>query len=112
MSDRRPEKTEDGFTIIYRHDQLPEFGSEAEEREFWETHTWSEEMMDVAAREADTYPLPPVRTRSTAVNVRFEDDILRRLKRLARMKGMGYQTLLKTFVQERLYEEEKISKLR
>jgi hypothetical protein len=106
---REPEKTEDGFTIIYGHDQLPVFGSEAEEREFWEWHTWSEEMMDVAARGVGTYPLPPARTRSTAVNVRFED---RRLKRLARVKGMGYQTLLKAFVQERLYEEEKLSKLR
>jgi len=30
--------------------------------------------------------------------VRFEDDTLRRLKRLARVKGKGYQTLLKAFV--------------
>jgi hypothetical protein len=32
---------------------------------------------------------------------------VRRLRRLAEKKGTTYQTLLKTFVQERLYEEEK-----
>ena len=38
---------------------------------------------------------------------RFEDDTVTRLKVLAERKGMGYQTLLKEFVVERLYEEEK-----
>ena len=32
---------------------------------------------------------------------------MHRLRRLAEKKGTKYQTLLKTFVQERLYEEEK-----
>ena len=45
--------------------------------------------------------------RSGPIAVRFEDDTVARLKTLAERKGMGYQTLLKTFVQERLYEEEK-----
>ena len=45
--------------------------------------------------------------RSGPIAVRFEDDTVTRLKVLAERKGMGYQTLLKAFVQERLYEEEK-----
>lgn len=103
----RPEKTEDGFTIVYDHDQLPEFKSEAEENEFWGNHAWSEEMMDKAALEASNYPLPPIRSRQSATSIRFDNSILRRLKSLARRRGVGYQTLLKTFVAERLYEEEK-----
>lgn len=45
--------------------------------------------------------------RSGPIAVRFEDDTVARLKVLAERKGMGYQTLLKAFVVERLYEEEK-----
>ena len=51
--------------------------------------------------------LEPKRKRSNPIAVRFEDDTVARLKTLAERKGMGYQTLLKAFVQERLYEEEK-----
>jgi hypothetical protein len=38
---------------------------------------------------------------------RFDEDTLRRAKTLARIRHIGYQTLLKQFVLERLYEEEK-----
>ena len=37
----------------------------------------------------------------------FDPDVLKRLQALAKKKGKGYQTLLKEFVLERLYEEEK-----
>lgn len=39
--------------------------------------------------------------------MRFDEFTLRRLKDLARRRNTGYQTLLKQFVAERLYEEEK-----
>jgi hypothetical protein len=39
--------------------------------------------------------------------VRFDDFMLGRLKELADRRNVGYQTLLKEFVAERLYEEEK-----
>jgi hypothetical protein len=41
------------------------------------------------------------------VAIRFDDATLRRLKVLAARRHKGYQTLLKEFVLERLYEEEK-----
>ena len=41
------------------------------------------------------------------ISLRLEADTVRRLRALAAKKGTKYQTLLKTFVQERLYEEEK-----
>lgn len=49
----------------------------------------------------------PHAERTRPVPVRFDADTLRRLRTLAARKGTGYQTLLKTFVMERLYEEEK-----
>jgi predicted DNA binding CopG/RHH family protein len=47
----------------------------------------------------------PNRTRPVAV--RFDEFTLQRLKDLASRRNIGYQTLLKGFVLERLYEEEK-----
>lgn len=48
-------------------------------------------------------PIP----RTKPINIRFDDFNLRRLKEMADRRNVGYQTLLKTFVTERLYEEEK-----
>lgn len=45
--------------------------------------------------------------RTTPIAIRFDQFTLRRLKTLAALHNKGYQTLLKEFVVERLYEEEK-----
>jgi hypothetical protein len=45
--------------------------------------------------------------RTTPIAIRFDQFTLRRLKTLATLHNTGYQTLLKEFVVERLYEEEK-----
>jgi hypothetical protein len=45
--------------------------------------------------------------RTTAIALRLDRFTLKRLKALAALRGMRYQTLLKQFVVERLYEEEK-----
>jgi len=51
--------------------------------------------------------LPPMRPRTRSVVIRFDDSTLRRMKALALRRHKGYQTLLKEFVVERLYDEEK-----
>jgi hypothetical protein len=45
--------------------------------------------------------------RTTPIAIRFDQFTLMRLKSLAASRNTGYQTLLKEFVVERLYEEEK-----
>jgi hypothetical protein len=45
--------------------------------------------------------------RTTPIAIRFCQFTLARLKALAELRNTGYQTLLKQFVVERLYEEEK-----
>jgi hypothetical protein len=45
--------------------------------------------------------------RTSPVAVRFDQFTLKRLKALAALHNKGYQTLLKEYVVERLYEEEK-----
>ncbi len=72
--------------------------------EFLEKHGVSEDFLDTI-EDAPEGERP--RPRTKPINVRFDDFTLSRLKALADSKNVGYQTLLKTFVQERLYEEEK-----
>ncbi|HXC23077.1 MAG TPA: hypothetical protein VNU28_00715 [Solirubrobacteraceae bacterium] len=45
--------------------------------------------------------------RTTPIAIRFDEFTLKRLRVLAARRNTGYQTLLKEFVVERLYEEEK-----
>jgi predicted DNA binding CopG/RHH family protein len=45
--------------------------------------------------------------RTKPIAVRFDEFTLKRLRALAARRNTGYQTLLKEFVVERLYEEEK-----
>ena len=47
------------------------------------------------------------KSRTTPIAVRFDEFTLKRLRALADSRNTGYQTLLKEFVVERLYEEEK-----
>lgn len=97
-------------------EDIPAFADEAEEAAFWDTHEPGPglEAERERRRAAGTaLPLPPVRPRAApgkvpaAVSLRVEADTLVRLRRLAEAKGTRYQTLLKQFVQERLYEEER-----
>ncbi len=99
-------------------DEVPAFASEAEEADWWDTHTLSGAYLARAGRpvplEGDaSLPIPAERSRlghrpaATPVNVRLETDTVLRLRALAAKKGTKYQTLLKQFVVERLYEEEK-----
>ena len=83
---------------------IPADLSDEEQIKFLETHGVSEEFLE-KAEEASEDERPRPRTRS--INVRFDDFTLNRLKEIAERRNVGYQTLLKTFVLERLYEEEK-----
>jgi len=87
-------------------DDIPDFANEDEEAEFWATHSFGERLLDQMGP-IDDGSLPPPRERTRPVAIRFDDDTIGRLKALARRKHKGYQTLLKEFVVERLYEEEK-----
>ena len=92
------------ITTLRSLDEVPSFTSEAEEAAFWTTHELSDELL----AHMDDVPeavLPPPRTKP--IPVRFDEDTVRRLKALATKRHKGYQTLLKEFVVERLYEEEK-----
>lgn len=86
--------------------QIPVFSDEAEEADFWATHALAEHLL--GTQNAATDLLPPARPRkSTPTSLRLGTDLERRLRHLAELKDTSYQTLLKEFVLERVYEEEK-----
>lgn len=100
-----PEERPRSVKVVRALEDVPAFASEAEEAQFWATHSLGEEVLQQMG------PLPesliPTRPRTRPVAVRLDEDVLERLRALAAKKHKGYQTLLKEFVIERLYEEEK-----
>ncbi|PLR97745.1 hypothetical protein CVD19_08810 [Bacillus sp. T33-2] len=86
--------------------------TEEETFTFWNTHAMSEELLEETYIEDEDDDLPPPRKQSTKpINLRIENDLLVRLQKVAEIKNVPYQTLLKQFVAERVYEEEKREKI-
>src|SRR5919112_3013322 len=83
---------------------IPAGLSDEERMAFLEEHGVSEYFLkNVEEASEEERPRPHTKP----VNIRFDDFTLRRLKGLAERRNVGYQTLLKEFVTERLYEEER-----
>lgn len=92
-------------SVVERAEDIPTFASEEEEARYWSEHELGDKMLD-SMESLGEEVLPPPRTVARPVSVRFETQLLDRLRALARRRGVRYQTLLKQFVLERLYEEE------
>ncbi len=91
---------------VQSSEEIPQFANEAEEAEFWATHSLSEALL-ARMEPLPEDVLPPTRPRTQPISLRLDSDVLERVRALAEMKHKGYQTLMKEFVVERLYEEEK-----
>ncbi len=91
---------------VERWEDVPEFADEKEEAEFWSSHGLGEGLLSEELTD-DDLGLPEPRSKPKPVAVRLDAETTQRLKTLATKKNKGYQTLLKEFVMERLYEEEK-----
>ncbi|MCC6959719.1 MAG: hypothetical protein IT301_07725 [Dehalococcoidia bacterium] len=89
---------------IQSWDEMPAFKDEAEEAEWWATHSLGEELWDAFPATDDGLPPPGT---PMGASVSLNADLAERLRVLARKKGVSYVALARTFVAERLYEEEK-----
>ncbi len=87
-------------------EEVPRFTSEQEEAAYWQAHALSDTLWATLPSTPEE-DLPPTQPRTRSVAIRFDDSTLQRMKALAHRRHKGYQTLLKEFVVERLYEEEK-----
>jgi predicted DNA binding CopG/RHH family protein len=108
-----PEVNADGLIVVHSRDQIPtHFASPDAEAEWWETHELDADAFPMRSA-AESPRLQRVRAAhelsepgTTSISIRLETDVLDRLRKLAAARHLGYQTLLKRFVVERLYEEE------
>lgn len=88
---------------ITSRDEIPDNMTNEEAAEFWSTHCMSEELLENSVTEDD---LPRRNGRTKTISIRLEYDLLERIQGVAERKHMGYQTLMKQFLIERVYEEE------
>ena len=104
-----PTTTRNDVTEIHDWREVPAFANEEEEHAFWATHSLGDELLDRMEQGAGdpNLPAPRPRGRAQPISVRLDADLLARLKALARQRNVGYQTLLKTFLEERIAEEER-----
>jgi predicted DNA binding CopG/RHH family protein len=80
---------------------VPNFASEAEERQFWETHDSSEH---VDWSKAERVSMPKLRPSTTAISLRLPVPLLERIKVAANKRDVPYQSLIKLWLSEKLAE--------
>ena len=77
---------------------IPEFKGRKEESEFWSRHGLDPRLMNASIHK------PNVRE-STTITLRFDPRMLARIKRIARMRYLNYQSMIKQWLSERLEDE-------
>ncbi len=82
--------------------QIPEFASEAEERQFWETH---DSVNYVDWSKATSMSFPSLKPSTETISLRLPAPLLSDLKALANKRDVPYQSLLKVFVADRVAAE-------
>ena len=78
---------------------VPAFATEAEERQFWETHD-STEYVDWS--KAQRIRLPNLKPTSAAISLRLPVPLLERIKIAANKRDVPYQSLIKTWLAEKI----------
>ncbi len=78
---------------------VPHFANEAEERQFWETHD-STDYVDWTRAEA--VRLPNLKPSTTSISLRLPISLLEGLKIAANKRDVPYQSLIKTWLAEKL----------
>ncbi len=78
---------------------VPAFATEAEERQFWESHD-STDYVDWS--KAQRVRLPNLKPTSAAISLRLPVPLLERIKIAANKRDVPYQSLIKTWLAEKL----------
>ena len=77
----------------------PSFKTEADERAFWENND-SATLVDWS--KAERVRLPNLKPSSTAISLRLPNGLLERIKVAANKRDVPYQSLIKTWLAEKL----------
>jgi predicted DNA binding CopG/RHH family protein len=82
--------------------KLPSFASDEEERDFWANHD-STEYVDWSG--AERVVLPNLKPSTTTISLRLPDHMLNDIKMIANKRDVPYQSLMKSFLADRLEDE-------
>ena len=87
--------------------EIPNFKNETEEREFW-TKNDSTDFVDWETAES----VVPSKLKPTTrtISIRISASMLDKIRLVANKRDVPYQSLIKSFLQERIDEELKLSK--
>jgi len=86
--------------------KIPKFRTEREEAEFWSTHD-STKYIDYSTAKRSLFPA--LKPSTETISLRLPKSLLAHLKILANKRDIPYQTLLKSFLADRIDEELRVS---
>jgi predicted DNA binding CopG/RHH family protein len=86
-----------------KNKSIPHFDNEDEERAFWATHD-STEFIDWDKAEKNR-SFPHLKPSTRSLSIRLPESLIAQLKMLANKKDVPYQSLMKTFLAEKVREE-------
>jgi predicted DNA binding CopG/RHH family protein len=78
---------------------IPGFTDEAEERRFWEAHDSTDH---IDWNKAEKVRLPNLKPSTTSISLRLPVSLLERIKVAANKRDVPYQSLIKTWLAERV----------
>jgi predicted DNA binding CopG/RHH family protein len=78
---------------------IPSCETEAEERRFWESHNSTDH---VDWSRAERVRMPNLRPSTTSISLRLPVSLLERIKLAAHKRDVPYQSLIKTWLAEKL----------
>lgn len=82
--------------------KIPKFTDEKEESDFWDNHDFTDYLDETTSTDAKFVDARPPKVQ---ISLRLDAETIARLKALAQRKGVGYQTLIRMWVMERLGQE-------
>ena len=88
--------------------EIPNFNTETEEREFWAEND-STDFVDW--EKAESVVLPKLKPTTRTISLRISASMLDKIRLVANKRDVPYQSLIKSFLQERIDEELKLSKV-
>jgi len=79
--------------------QIPDFGDDEQaEAEFWQNHQLDLRLMNGSILRSNV-------RESATITLRFDPQMLSRIKRIARQRYLNYQSMIKQWLSERLEDE-------
>jgi predicted DNA binding CopG/RHH family protein len=80
--------------------KIPEFKTEREEQKFWEKHSIADYWSDLQDS-SDTFNRPKL----TPVTIKFDPLVLKKIKMLARKRGLSYNSYIRYLLAKSIEKE-------